>query len=148
MKSNKGITLTSLIVYVIIFCTVIATVSTLTGYFLSNMNTVVITTETAQQYTKFTTYLSEDINSINLEKIEVKNNFIKIIFKDGVIHNYLYSNEKIYYILEEEGIINKKITICSNIKSCTFNYETDKLKINVLIDGIYYNNNYTIKNSQ
>lgn len=148
MKSNKGITLTSLIIYVIVFCMVIGTVATLSGYFTKNMNEVVITTDSAQQYTKLTTYLSEDINSINLQNVEVEDGNIKITFKDSSTHTYMYNSEKIYYIVENNGTVEKKITLCNKIKACIFNYEIDKLKINVLIDGIYYNNNYTIKISQ
>ena len=121
MRSNKGITLTSLIIYVIVFMIVIATVSTLSGYFTTNLDEVTISTNTAQQYTRLTTYITEDINSINRESLIIENdNCINITFKDGISHKYLYNNEKIYYIAGKDETINKKITICDKVEAYSF----------------------------
>lgn len=145
MRSNKGITLTSLIVYIIVFCIVIGTVATISGYFVKNSDEVVISSNSSEQYNRLTTYLSEDINSINRDSIIIENNnCINITFKDGLFHKYLYNDEKIYYISGKDGTIDKTITICNKIKAYNFKKEDNKLKISITIEGITYNNNYSI----
>lgn len=63
MKSNKGITLISLIIYIIILSVVIGTSSILIKYFYSNTEETVISKKTANQYSRFVAYLTDDINS-------------------------------------------------------------------------------------
>ena len=63
MKANKGITLISLITYVIILSIVIGTSSILIRYFYINTEETVISKKTADQYSRFITYLTDDINS-------------------------------------------------------------------------------------
>lgn len=145
MRSNKGITLTTLIVYIIVFCIVIGTVATISGYFVKNSDEVVISSNSSEQYNRLTTYLSEDINSINRDSIIIENNnCINITFKDGLFHKYLYNDEKIYYISGKDGTIDKTITICNKIKAYNFKKEDNKLKISITIEGLTYNNNYSI----
>ena len=147
MRSNKGITLTSLIIYIIVFTIVIATVSTISGYFMKNTDEVVIGAGASEQYTRFTTYLTNDINSINFKTIKVGTDYINITFLDQSSHQYIYNNSKIYYISEKEGNIDKEITICDKIDNYSFEYDASnsKLKISITIDEINYNNNYSIK---
>ena len=145
MRSNKGITLTSLIVYVIVFCIVLGTMSMFTKYFNKNVGELTNTSKTTEQYTRFTTYLTDDINSKNRKEISVKGeDIINIEFLDGSSHLYVYSNNKLYYISQYEGEINKEITICNNVKNFKVLYEEDQLKIRMVIDEITYNNNYSI----
>lgn len=152
MKSDKGITLTSLIIYVIVFTTVIATVSTLSGYLSKNINSVITSSNSSEQYTKLTTYLMSDLNStINLLSVSVENNnCINIQFVDGAFHRYLCYDNKIYYFSEakkDDGKIElqKKIILCENVDEYSFKYEDNKLKISITIDGITYNNTYSIE---
>ncbi len=63
MRSNKGMTLISLIVYIIILSIVIGTTSILIQYFYSNTEETVVSKKTANQYSRFVAYLTDDINS-------------------------------------------------------------------------------------
>lgn len=63
MKSNKGITLISLIIYIIVLSIVVGTSSILIKYFYTNTEETVISKKTANQYSRFITYLTDDINS-------------------------------------------------------------------------------------
>lgn len=147
MRSNKGITLTSLIIYIIVFTIVIATVASISGYFTKNTDEVVIGADASEQYTRFTTYLTNDINSINFKSIKVGTDYINITFLDKSSHQYIYNNNKIYYISEKDGNIDKEITLCDKIDGFSFQYDetNKKLKISITINGISYNNNYSIK---
>ena len=147
MRSNKGITLTSLIIYMIVFSIVIGTVSMISGSFIKNSEEVVISANSSEQYTRLTTYITEDINSINFKSIKVEEDYINIAFLDGSSHQYIYNNNNIYYISVKDESIDKKITICSKITDYSFEIDKEKnnLKISVTIDGITYKNNYSIK---
>ena len=146
MKSNKGITLTSLIIYVIVFTIVVTTVTAISGYFTKNTDEIVISASSSEQYTRLTTYLSNDINSINFENMEIEDYYIKVTFKDNSYHKYLYDNNKIYYISEKNEYIGKKINLCNKIDDCRFIHNTDnnKLNISIMIEGITYNSYYSI----
>lgn len=63
MKSNRGITIISLLMYVIILLTVIGAISSLIKYFYKNADETIISTNTTNQHSKFITYLADDINS-------------------------------------------------------------------------------------
>ena len=117
MKSNKGITLTSLIIYLMVFSIVIGTVSMFTVYFKDNMSEITIANNTSEQYTRFTAYLSNDINSINnIRQITVEENLLNIEFLDGSYHKYIYNNQSLYYIVQKGEETTKKINLCNRSK--------------------------------
>ena len=74
MKSEKGVTLTSLIVYVIGMVMVISIVSVLTTYFYKNIKNVGADIDPIAEYTKFNSYFTNEINKnkikegVNLEE--------------------------------------------------------------------------------
>ena len=63
MKSNRGITIISLIVYIIVLSIVIGSTSMLIKYFYNNTEETVISKNTTDQYTRFMAYLTDDVNS-------------------------------------------------------------------------------------
>ena len=62
MKTEKGVTLISVLVYVIAMVIVIAVISALTGYFYSNVDINTESQDISKQYTKFNSFFTEDIN--------------------------------------------------------------------------------------
>lgn len=137
MKSNKGITLTSLVIYIICLVIVIGLMSSFTGYFFKNTNEVTINQNADEQYTKFLSYITKDVNTDDLIYVKTGvNNADCIIFKfeTGIEHQYVFANGNIYYIsIENQN--EKKITMCENVvKSANntpiFSYENSKIDIN------------------
>ena len=63
MKSNKGMTIISLIVYIIVLSVVIGSISLFIKYFYNNTEETVISKKTANQYSRFVAYITDDINS-------------------------------------------------------------------------------------
>lgn len=63
MKAKKGITIISLIVYVIVLSILIGTTSIIIKYFYNNTEETVISKKTANQYSRFVAYITDDINS-------------------------------------------------------------------------------------
>lgn len=63
MKSNRGITLISLIIYILILSIVIGTSSILIKYFYANTEETIISKKSTNEYSRFVAYLTDDINS-------------------------------------------------------------------------------------
>lgn len=129
MKSNKGITLVSLIIYVIGMLIVIASVSTLTTFFYKNIDITNINSDTTTQYTKFVSIFSKEINTsgnkvidTNIDNSEGGKKVSYIIFSSGNQYTYIQENKSIY---------KNKIKICENIDDCEFSW-------------IYQDSNYVV----
>ena len=121
MKSNKGITITSLIIYVIAMALIIVLLSRITTFFYKNVDTSALDESPTSQYTKFSNALTKETNISGNKVITVSNgtddsgkqsNYI--IFSDGNQYTYKEQNHSIY---------KNKIKICSNIDRCTFAYQ-------------------------
>lgn len=110
MKNNKGITITSLVVYIAIVIVVTATIIRITTHFRTNLSDVAdVSFET--EFQKINLYLLTESKTIgnNIEEIEQGN---KIIFTNG--NKYEYNSE------EQAIYLNDSIKICNNVQTCTF----------------------------
>ena len=65
MKSEKGITLVSLIIYVLVMVIVVALITVITAYFYKNIDINNVNYEINSQYTKFNSFFSDEINRNN-----------------------------------------------------------------------------------
>lgn len=130
MKSEKGITLISLIIYVIGMAIVIALVSTLTSYFYKNIDIDSVSNYTSE-YTKFTSVILDEINKEGNKIIESKSTN-----KNGKQVNYIiFSSGNQYTFMEENNSIYKNnIKICQNIELCKFSYEYIDLKYKLKVE--------------
>lgn len=149
MKSNKGITLTSLLVYLIIMLIIIGLISTFTKYFYINSEDLVISNNTSEQYSKMISYISNDVNSNNLITVDVGENglYLNIYLEPDIVHQYIYdnTNNEIYYLeIESNGTIEKKIRLCSEIKNCEFEFIDSTLKVKTQVKDIVYNDKFEI----
>lgn len=132
MKENHGITMTSLVIYIVGLVIVIGIMATFTGHFYQNVDDVVITQNADEEYSKFLAYLTNDANSENLEFVQSGVNgqtCIILKFKDGQEHQYIYQNNKIYYLSIDEQE-EKKIILCSDVSVINvFDYSEEKINI-------------------
>lgn len=131
MKSNKGITLTSLIVYVIGMTIMVATIATLTSFFYKNIDVEDLNSDT-NQYTKFTSVLSKEINRKDNSIIDCK----QLKDDDGnIIVSYIIfsSGNQFTFNKDSKSIYKNNVKICDNVESCDFSYEyiDSKYKIKV-----------------
>lgn len=145
IKSDKGITLTSLVIYVIVLMIVIGLMSNFLGYIYKNTNKITIKENYEEQYTRFLSYLISDTNSDQLYfvKTDSENKYLILKYKDGSQHQYIYSNESIYYI-NVSDTAPKKILLCNKVTNLTMNYSTNILQINLTINGRNYEKNINI----
>lgn len=131
MKKNSGITLTSLIIYVIGMLIVLGTIANLTSFFYKNANIEEIQKDTTTQYTRFSSIFLEEINNENNLVIDSKTwteDNIKqsyIIFSSG--NQYTYTNEN-------NCIYKNNIKICENIDDCDFSYTFENSKYIIKIN--------------
>ena len=132
MKDNRGITLTSLIIYVIGMVIVVSLIATLTTFFYKNVNVDNISKDTTQ-YTKFSNLFLDEINKKDNDIVECKTTeedgqkISYIIFSDGNQYTYKAENKSVY---------KNKIKICKDVEECEFSYiyidSTYQIKINFI----------------
>lgn len=92
MKSEKGITLTSVVVYVLIATALISSTALLSSFFFSNMSLIKEQNQYAPEFNKFSMFFIEDVK--NNKSAEVTTT--KVTFADGTVYEYK-SNEKAVY---------------------------------------------------
>lgn len=141
MKSEKGITLTSLIIYVIGMLIVISIVSVITTYFYKNMKNVRTNINPIAEYTKFNSYFTNEVNKGNIKILECANsgNQNYIVFDNGTQYTFVKRNE---------GIYKNEVKICKGISNCTFEQSIengkDIVNVKITIEGKEFINKYTL----
>ena len=156
MKSNRGITLTSLIIYIICLLIITGIISTFTKYFYKNIDEITIQNNAEEQYARFTAYLTNSINSENLDLVLTGNQgettYLYLKFANESIKQFVFQNNTIYYIEKENDETKKKITLCQNVnrvntENSIFDYKTETGKLDILftIDSKEFNNTYYVQ---
>lgn len=149
MKTNRGVTITSLVIYVIGLVIVIGLMSTVTGDFYSNLNEIVIQQDAQEQYSKFLSYLTKDLNAEELTFVQTGVNgqdCIILKFSNGEEHQYIYQNNNIYYLnIAEQN--EKKITLCYHVSITSanaFNTLDGKIEVNFYINNEKFSSSLNI----
>lgn len=109
MKSEKGISLVSLIVYILAMAILTGILTVITNFFYSDMLNTETDVDVIVEYTKFNSYFSEEVNKSNIKVIESASDYI--VFNNGVQYTYVLQNNAIY---------RNKVEICKGIQHCTF----------------------------
>ena len=109
MKNNKGITMTSLIIYVIGMLILLGTMANLTSFFYKNIDIEEMQDDSSTQYTKFSSIFSEEINN--------QNNYIidcKTLEHDGIKQSYIIfaSGNQYTYTSQNNCIYKNNVKIC------------------------------------
>lgn len=92
MKSEKGITLTSLIIYIAVTMIVVSTIAAFTSFFVSNMNEVRQQEDYAPEFNKFTMFFSLDVKNNRTAEVTPT----QLTFADGTIYQYRESEKAVY----------------------------------------------------
>ena len=123
MKNNKGITLTSLIIYIIGMLIVIATIATLTSFFYKNVDINELEPVSTEQFTEFSNIFSKEINKTNNKIIDCKTTKDIINENEYKISYIIFSSGNQYTYKQETNTIYKNnIKICTGIEDCDFSY--------------------------
>lgn len=134
MKSERGVTLTSIMVYVVALTSVVILIGRITTYFYKNIEVVSSGTNATAEYTKFNSYFTNEIN--------IKGNNIYLCENDCII--FLKSRNQ--YTFQGNAIYMNKIKICKDVESCEFQYDenTKVITVKMVINDKEYNTKYTV----
>ena len=157
MKSQKGITMLSLVIYVASFLAVTGLVAIITTFFYNNLKIINTDMGSSAYYNKLNLYMANETkksgNQIyRFESGADKQNFVT--FKDNTnkksafvkIGNIIYYNE--FEGSDSSIACYKKIALCKNVND--FKISVDEisgkkvLKVYVNIDGTAYSTNYVV----
>lgn len=140
MKAQKGVTLISLTIYIIVMVIVVAIVSVISSYFYSNINGTSDTIDPLTEYTKFNSFFTDEVNHSNIKVLECGENGDYIVFDNGVQYTF---------VPENKGIYRNKVKICKEVESCNFEYKIqngkDVVVVNLTIGTLDKNVTYTLK---
>ncbi len=149
MKSNKGITLISLMIYLIVLSIVIGSVATFTRYFYRNTNETIFTMSSSQKFVRVTEFISEDVNSGNIERSTISNDKIIFYMNNGDVHEYINMENMIYYVAwDKDGNEIAEIKLSNEIDSFEIKQVSTtpvKIMINAVISSVQYNSVFIIK---
>jgi len=138
MKKNRGITLISLIVYIILAIIVISMLTVLSTHFKNNIGDLDISTVHDIEFDKLNLQLLKEVKTENNYIDEEQTTSTKLVFTNG--NTYTYESDAIY--------LNDNIKIAENIEvfSSEFSKENSKqkIKVTVTIDGITRTTEYVI----
>lgn len=141
MKSQKGITLVSLVVYVIVMLIVLSTIGVIINQFYKNTDTIEADTEEILEFNKFNTYFLKEVKRKENKVDTINTDYIS--FASG--NSFSFKNNKIYY---------NSMQICKNVEELiieqgqdgdgqkdivcvTLKFENFEKKINYKVEEIY-----------
>ena len=110
MKSEKGITLTSLVVYVIAITIIMSIVATITIFFNKNTKEIKSIANKSNTITRVNEYMLNDIKNSTTANISQNSKTLTLNKKNG---------EQIKYYIKNSGIYRNKVKLCSDIKNTT-----------------------------
>ena len=108
MKKESGITLASLVIYVIIFSFTLGLLAALSGFIFGNIDNINSDSISSEEFNKFHINFLKDIKEYNDANIYTGNDIVTITFGSN--------NETIYtYKSSDKAIYKNKVKIATNI---------------------------------
>lgn len=96
MKSERGITLTSLVIYIIVFTGVLALVSSLSSFIYGNIKNLGSDKISSEEFNKFNTYFVKDVKNSKLGTVQSTTSKTEIVLENGCKYTYVNSEKAIY----------------------------------------------------
>lgn len=110
MKKENGITLVTLIVYLIIVSAILAALTNLSSHIYKNINKLGIENLSAEEFNKFNVNFVKSVKANKNATVTNNNQNVTIEFDDGTTYNYINGENSIY---------KNKIKIAKNINYFT-----------------------------
>ena len=140
MKNEKGITLTSLIIYVVVLFVIIVMLGVIRNNFQNSINDVSEGSSIESEFNKFNIYFAKDAKlEGNKAQINANN---EIVFSSGNTYGYNNVSKSVYLLNDRQ-----QITLLKDISSCIFTIDTStgKTVITVTIEFSGNTNNTITK---
>lgn len=132
MKSERGVTLVSLIVYVIAMLITVTVVTIVTSYFYKNVDIEPEKYTYFSEFTKIETYFAEEANIEENKVLQVSSPV-----SDSITQQYLAlsSGNQYTYIKNNKAIYKNNVKIASGVEKCEFQnmYKNGKEAIKVTV---------------
>ena len=110
MKKESGITLVTLIVYLMIVSAILAALTNLSSHVYKNIGKLGSENLSAEEFNKFNGNFIKSVKSIKQSTVTNNNQNVTIVFDDGTTYNYINGENSIY---------KNKIKIAKNINYFT-----------------------------
>ncbi len=144
MKSEKGITLISLIIYVIAMLITVTIITVVTSYFYKNVDVTSEKYTYFSEFTRISSYLSEEANIPKNKILEISPE------SDHQVYMALSSGNQYTYIPANQAIYQNNVKIASGVEQCSFSEDLQNgksiIKITVTIQGKTRNMKYILNN--
>lgn len=142
MKKESGVTLNSLVIYIIVMITVIGIMSSVTTMFYTNVKDLDANSIEISKYNDFNNYFIKEIKSHGNSIDTIGNDGDYILFKSG--NSFSYKNNNIYY---------NDLKIVSGVKNMSFAYYEDQqqnvshdiVTVNIAFDKYTKQMNYKVE---
>lgn len=133
MKSQKGITMASLGVYIVVSIIVVATLATIMANYRNAIKNMNDDSEYASEYSKFNLYFLEETKKQENKNPTIQNeenNYNSIKFETG--NEFKYDiNKKILYLNKSTG---EKIKLIKKVELCSFELSSENGKNIVIVN--------------
>lgn len=143
MKSEKGVTLVSLTIYIIAMVITVTIITIVTSYFYKNVDVTGEKYTYFAEFTRFESYFSEESNQKGNRILEVS---------DAGTQTYLAlsSGNQYTYIPANKAIYQNNVKIASGVEQCTFTEKTvngnEAIEVKIKIQGRERTIQYVLKN--
>lgn len=117
MKNEKGITLVSLLIYVIAMLVTITIISVMTSYFYQNIDVSNDKYTSITEYTRFNSYFSEEVNRKNNHVLEIVSNEPESSNQNFVAFS---SGNQYTFVPQNKAIYQNNVKIASGVDLCQF----------------------------
>ena len=114
MRFDKGVTLTSLMIYIIGMVIVVGVVATFTSFFYKNVSVEDLNLDTSQ-FTAFSSVFLKDINKQGNYVVD-----FKPIGDDGVSYVIFASGNQFTFVSDSQSVYRNNVRVCSGVELCDF----------------------------
>lgn len=132
MKSEKGVTLTSLVVYIAVLTIVLGTLTLISTFFFNNVNEIKNQEKHAPEFNKFAMFFIQDVKNNRTATV----NGETITFQDGNIYTYNRQERQIY---RNDTVIAREV---KNISYTQSNYTVENTTKNIIQVDISIGENF------
>lgn len=138
MKSNKGITLTTLAVYITAVLIAVAILSVILSNFKKTVDVANDKMSDISQYNMFELYFLKEAKKTDNYIENIDNS--SVLFTSG--NKYQYKDNKIFLINDSK---NKKIMLLSNVDKCVFLKNDEKEKTFIKVELTINSKDYKLE---
>ncbi len=157
MKSDKGITMITLIIYVILIMFVIIGMSTVTASFYKNIDEYDEDSENALAFSKFNMYFINDIKKRNVKVTDIGDDFIVLSYEKEIDNDKKIEDDRIdvtntetvhiQYTIQNESLYRDKVKICDKVYDSKISYDrlTKVIDVHLLIGEYEKDTQYVVE---